>query len=120
MSVAIMRKILGLKERKRSNAAIKKLYSHNRMAVQQGAPLATRMRRVNEEVLNRVYEARNTGRPVHGNSMRRWGLESADDLNISREYFSASITWLYKIKKAGVVAIWHGVKLCQIAAILHE
>ena len=58
-----------------------------------------RIRQINKGVLERVSEARGEGRPVHGNHIRRWALELADQYNVSRDYFSASTTWLYKFKK---------------------
>lgn len=109
MTVASMKKILELKEKKRSNDAIKRIYpkyrsdrlDYYRRCVQEGEPVVNRIKRVNEGVLQRVAEARAAGRAIHGHHLRRWGLELADENSLSREYFSASHTWLYKLKKNG-------------------
>lgn len=100
MNIASMKKILELKEGGRSDKALRKLYPQYRKdrlefyrrCVEQGGPVATNIQRVNEGVLRKVREAREVGRPVHGYNMRRWGLELADEYNITaplREFYLA-------------------------------
>lgn len=109
MSTAAMKKILELREKGRSHASMKKLYpkyrrdklDHYRRCVDAGSTVVNNIRRVNAGVLARIASARGAGQPVHGYNIRRWGLELADQYNISRRYFSASPTWLYKLKKTG-------------------
>lgn len=125
MSVITMKKILELRDKNRSHAAIKKIYpkyrddklDYYRRCVQQGKPITARIRRINSGVLNRIEEARLAGRAIHGYHIRRWGLELADEMNLSRDYFSASHTWLYKLKKLVSLdpgrspIIYHGARL---------
>lgn len=61
--------------------------------------MTQKIQNLNRWVLHEIKEARDAGRAIHGYHIRRWGLERADELNISRSYFSASDTWLYKLKK---------------------
>ncbi|CAA3033111.1 Tigger transposable element-derived 6 [Olea europaea subsp. europaea] len=81
ISIATMKKILELREKNRSHKAIK------------------RYEQLNNEVVKLIKEARERGRPVSGRLIRRWFLELADSIGISREIFRASPTWLYKLKK---------------------
>lgn len=111
MSVTSMKKILELRAAGRTYAAIANIYpkyrrdklEHYRQIVQQGRPIVSKIKMLNQGVLSRIAEARRAGRPVHGNNIRRWGLELADQLSLSRDYFSASPTWLYKLKKNGKI-----------------
>lgn len=109
MSIAAMKKIIELKEKGKSNKAIKKLYPRYksdripfyRRCVNQGESTTRRIQLVNEGVLERFDEARAAGRTVHGYNIRRWGLELADELNLPRSYFMGGHTWLFKLKKSG-------------------
>lgn len=109
LSVTSMRKILELRAKNRSHAAIGRIYpkyrkdkiDYYRKCVQQGEPVISKMRNVNEGVLRKIIDARRNGRAIHGYNIRRWGLELADEFNVSREYFKASHSWLFKLKKNG-------------------
>lgn len=109
MTIATMKKIIKLKDKGRSNASLKKLYpkyrkdqyGHYKRCVEAGSSVLNTIRRVNAGVLSRIASHREAGLPVHGYNIRRWGMELANDYNISRQFFRASPTWLYKLKKTG-------------------
>lgn len=109
ISVISMKKILELRAANRSHNAIQRLYpkyqrgrlDYYKECVARGEPLTQRIRNLNTAVLKRIAEARERRRAIHGYHIRRWGLEIATEMNISRSFFSASPTWLYKLKKHG-------------------
>lgn len=111
MSLASMKNILKLKS-KLTNAALKRIYPKYRpgdlewyrQCVEAGGPIPSKIKQINEGVLDRTRQEREANRYVDGDLIRRWALEIADELDLPRTYFRASHTWLYKLKKKGRIA----------------
>lgn len=58
----------------------------------------TKFKQINEYVFQRFREARENDFEVHGQDLRLWALEKADELQLPRESFVASDTWINRFK----------------------
>lgn len=110
MNVATMKKILELRASGRSHASIQKLYPRYRRdridtyqrLVNQGEPVVSKIKQVNEHCLKNFEERRKNAWPVHGDHIKRWAKEKAAEVGLSRHYFAASPTWLWKFKNTRI------------------
>lgn len=89
-----------------------------RKQVAAGGSTQDKWRRVDEEVLQKMREARRDKLPVHGADLRRWALNAASAIGLQT---SVSASWLHEWKKRhGIVSrkvsqVWSTAKLEKAA-----
>lgn len=55
--------------------------------------------------MNEFEKARDMSLPIHDIDIKRWALKARDDVNLSKELFTASSKWIHNFKKThGIVS----------------